>query len=125
VSVETAILLAVGVSVAASGWGLLTLLREDRAARARIEERRLTLEERRLTLEEQRVAPPVDAEEVPVDLQLRINAETETWARESMQSLVRELYMKHRNWDSVRAEMGRLDAQTMLAPPGWSQTGVA
>jgi hypothetical protein len=124
--VDTAILLVLTVSMAACGWGLLSLAREDRAQRAQLEERRLTLEERRLTLEEQRAILPASVEEdIPVDLQLRINAETETWARDSMQALARELYMKHRNWDSVRAEMGRMDAQAMLAPPGWSQTGMA
>ncbi len=110
------VLAAIGAVAAAA---VLTQWLRDRRA---IEEKKLALEERRLALEEQRSASTLDPEEVPVDLQMRCNAETEDWAREQLRSLVTQLYAKHKNWDSVRTELYKLDMVSASAEHGWSIT---
>lgn len=96
--------------------------RLDVAERTR---RQLDLEERRLALEERRMAATLEPEEMPLDLRVQIDRETETWAREQLESLVRQLHAKHRSWNAVRAEMSRLVQAAELADAGWSQTRVS
>ena len=93
-------------------------LREMRVVR----ERQFALEERRLALEEQRQAASEEMPEMPLDLVMRCNAETEIWAREQMRSVVSQLWVKHKNWDGVRTEMAALDAAAIALEMGWSQT---
>lgn len=107
-------------TLAALAW--LELWRRDVAARTR---RQLDLEERRLSLEERRMAATLEPEEMPLDLRVQIDRETETWAREQLESLVRQLHGKHRNWDAVRTELSRLVQVAETADAGWSQTRVS
>lgn len=107
--------------------GGLALWRVDRlwqrvhASRQAVQERELALREREMALMEKRVQEPDEAMQLPTDLQLRVNAESQQWAREQMLSLVRQLYGKHKNWDAVRMEVQQLDAQAVMAEFGWSQ----
>lgn len=87
-----------------------------------LDEQRVALEERRIALEEQRVAANEDMPAMPLDLVMRCNNETETWAREQMRSVVQQLWSKHRSWDGVRSEMAAMDAAALAAEMGWSQT---
>lgn len=84
--------------------------------------RRLALEERRLALEERRQASHEDMPEMPLDLMMRCNNETELWAREQMRTVVQQLWAKHRTWDGVRTEMAALDAASVALEMGWSQS---
>lgn len=111
----TVAVLMVGLVGGALG---MAWLRDTRALR----ERQLALEERRLALEEQRVASNEDMPEMPLDLAMRCNNETEIWAREQMRSVVQQLWAKHKNWDGVRTEMAALDAAAVALEMGWSQT---
>ena len=102
--------------------GAVWAWRDLRRAALRLEGRRLDIEERRLRLDESRGAASLDPEEMPVDLLMRCEQETEEWAREQLRSLVRQLYAQHKNWDSVRLELSKLDMQAVHAEPGWSIT---
>lgn len=100
----------------------MALQRDQAAAERALEERKLALEERRLAMEEKRLAANLEPEEVPVDLQMRYNGETEPWAREQVKGLIQELFGRHKSWDAVRAELQRLDAVADGSTAGWSQT---
>lgn len=100
------------------------LARARIAAQAAEASRRLALEERRLALEEKRVVATLEPEEVPADLRLRYEMETETWAREQMRALIRELFEQHKSWDAVRQQLGQLDMTVAHRELGWSQTRV-
>lgn len=112
-------------------WGLMLFrehLAQQRAkaeALRTIEQFKLALEERRLALEEKRLASNLEPEEIPIDLQMRYNGETEPWAREQVKGLIQELFGRHKNWDAVRAELQRLDSVANGAEAGWSQTRAA
>lgn len=93
-------------------------MRDTRALR----ERALALEERRLALEEKRQAALEDMPEMPLDLVMRCNNETELWAREQMRAVVQQLWAKHRSWDGVRTEVAALDAAAVALEMGWSQS---
>lgn len=79
---------------------------------------------RHLQLEERRAASTLEPEELPVDLQMRVNRETEVWAREQVRAVVAELYARHKDWSAVRSELDRLDRSASASPTGWSQTEV-
>lgn len=87
-----------------------------------LDEQRLALETRRLALEEQRAAAIEDMPAMPLDLVMRCNNETETWAREQMRSVVQQLWAKHRSWEGVRSEMAAMDAAALASEMGWSQS---
>lgn len=103
----------------------LALQRSQVEAERALEERKLALEERRLAMEEKRLAANLEPEEIPVDLQMRYNGETEPWAREQVKGLIQELFGRHKSWDAVRAELQRLDSVANGAEAGWSQTRAA
>lgn len=110
--------------------GLLVVWRLERAARAvwrarlALQERELAIREREVSLTEQRQAMTLDAVDVPQDLQARIRAESELWAQEQLRSLIQQLYARHKDWDLVRAEVSAMDAASIMAEHGWSQTSV-
>lgn len=106
-------------------WRAEAALRTLFAQRTRLQERELTLRERELAMLEERQAASLDPEEMPVDLLMRCAAETEDWARDQLRSLVQQLYMRHKNWDSVRTEMAKLDMAAAHADAGWSITRMA
>lgn len=112
--------LAVGLALV--GWRVEAGLRALAAQRIKLQARELALAERRLALEEQRQAANEDMPAMPLDLVMRCNNETETWAREQMRSVVQQLWGKHRNWDGVRTEMAAMDAAALASEMGWSQT---
>lgn len=118
--------LALGMLIAGglAWWRLERFLRERQAVLTAAANRRLAMEERKLALEERRLAATLEPEDIPADLRVRFEGETEPWAREQMRSLIRELHNEYRNWDSVRQAMGQLDAQVAHREPGWSQTQV-
>lgn len=103
----------------------LALQRTQAETARALEERKLALEERRLAMEEKRLAANLEPEEIPVDLQMRYNGETEVWAREQVKGLIQELFGRHKNWDAVRAELQRLDSVANGSEAGWSQTRAA
>ena len=111
--------------------GLLGVVwRGERAWRAWLDRRQqldaqtLALKERELALAERRAASVGEMPPLPLDLQTRVNAETEAWARGELQALVQQLWTKHQAWDPVRAELAELDAQALARELGWSQTRV-
>lgn len=103
----------------------LALQRSKAEALRTIEQFKLALEERRLALEEKRLSANLEPEEIPIDLQMRYNGETEVWAREQVKGLIQELFGRHKNWDAVRAELQRLDSVANGSEAGWSQTRAA
>ena len=105
-------------------WRVEGVLRQAAEARRQLQERELALRERELALLEQRQAASLEPDEMPVDLMMRCAAETEDWAREQLRSLVQQLYSKHKNWDSVRTELMKLDMIASNADAGWSLTRV-
>jgi len=118
---ETLLLTAAGLLVA---WRVEAALREMTRGRQVVHERELQLRERELALVEQRQTSALDPEEIPIDLAMRCNGETEPWAREQLRSLVQQLYGKHQHWDSVRTELMKLDMLSSSAETGWSITRV-
>jgi hypothetical protein len=91
----------------------------------RVSSEKHALESRRLMLEERRSAASLEPEQLPADLQMRVERETEVWAREQLRALLVELYGRHQNWSAVRSELDRLDRQSNGdLSPGWSQTEV-
>lgn len=124
-------LAAVLAGVALVGWRLERVLRERIAlertkaeALRSIQELKLAIRERQLALEEQRLAANLEPEEVPADLRLRYEQETEPWAREQLRALIRELHAQFKSWDGVRTALGQLDAHAAHMDRGWSQTTV-
>lgn len=115
---------AVILALALVAWRAERLARAVLEARQVARSRELAIAERRLTLEEMRQAAVLEPEEVPVDLRLRYEMETESWAKEQMRSLIRELYAEHKNWDAVRHQISHLDVAAGMQEPGWSQTQV-
>lgn len=116
------VLAAVLAGVALVGWRLERVLRERMALQRAQVERELAIRERQIALEERRVAATLEPEEVPVDLRLRYERETEPWARDQMRALIRELFDQFKTWDGVRMALGQLDAQAAHMERGWSQT---
>lgn len=107
------------------GWRIDGLIRSFMASRRAVEERTLSLRERELLLAERRAEGSEEMPALPLDLQARVNRETEPWAREQVSSLVQQLWRKHRAWDPVRHEMSTADAHAVISELGWSQiTGV-
>lgn len=90
----------------------------------RVQAQKHELESRRLLLEEKRAAAVLEPEEMPVDLRMRVDRETETWAREQLRALVVELFGRFKDWNAVRTELDRMDRQANGGTPGWSQTEV-
>lgn len=117
-------LLAVCVGSGVALWRVERFVRDRQTRLDAAAERRLAIEERKLALEERRLASTLEPEEVPADLRVRYELETEPWARDQMRSLIRELHNEYRNWDSVRQALGQLDTQVAHREPGWSQTQV-
>lgn len=113
-----AILAALLLGVA--GLGYRALLAFEKVAAQKHE-----LATRHLQLEEKRAAAALEPEELPVDLQMRVNRETEVWAREQVRAVITELFVRHKDWAAVRTELDRLDRQANGAPTGWSQTEVS
>lgn len=110
--------------VAVIAWRVESVLRVRTAWRRHLEERELALRERELALTERRSAVMDEVPELPLDLKLRCNSETELWAKEQMRSVVEQLWRKHGDWDRVRSEVSQMDAQAVMAELGWSQTEV-
>lgn len=117
-------LLAVCVGSGVVLWRVERFVRERQAILNAAAARRLAMEERKLALEERRLAATLEPEDIPADLRVRVDGETEPWARDQMRSLIRELHNEYRNWDSVRQALGQLDTQVAHREPGWSQTQV-
>lgn len=115
---------ACAAAVVFGAWRAELLMRERmRIVRAQMEHA-MAMRERELALEEARRAASLEPEDVPVDLRLRYERETEPWAREQMRALIRELHGQCKNWDGVRQALGQLDAQAAHLDRGWSQTTV-
>lgn len=109
------------LALAAAGvWLGAQALRDRRV----LTERRLALQERELALQERRAEGIEEMPPLPADLQMRVNAETELWARDQVRALVQQLWNKHKQWDAVRAEMSNADAAAVMQTFGWSQTSV-
>lgn len=106
-------------------WRVEAFVRQAATQKHQLQEREMALRERELALQEERQRATLDPEEMPVDLAMRCAAETEDWAREQLRSLVVQLYGKHKNWDSVRTELMKLDMVAANAEAGWSLTRIA
>jgi hypothetical protein len=105
-------------------WRLEGVVRVYLAQQRDREQRELGIREREVTLAERRAEGIEEMPPLPLDLQSRVNLETEDWAREQVRSLVQQLWTKHKHWDPVRAELANLDAQAVMSELGWSQTRV-
>lgn len=105
-------------------WRLEGVVRAYLAQQREQTARELTIREREMTLAEKRAEGSEEMPALPLDLQVRVNTETEDWARDQVRSLVQQLWTKHKAWDPVRAELANLDAQAVMSELGWSQTRV-
>ena len=118
--VATLVCLTLGVVA----WRVEAGVRLMAKQRVQLRERELALRERELALQEERQRASLDPEDMPIDLAMRCESETEDWARAQLRSLVQQLYGKFKNWDSVRTELMKLDMVSASAEHGWSLTRV-
>jgi hypothetical protein len=119
--VTTALLV---VAALAALWRAERVLTAALKTKAELQVKELELQGRRVALEEKRMSASLEPDEIPIDLRARYMGETQDWAREQVRSLIQQLYAQHKNWDSVRADLTQLDAESASASGGWSQTTV-
>jgi hypothetical protein len=81
----------------------------QRAADQRLADREATLREKyyqldldRFDAEQRKAVPPKGRSEMPSDLEAKINAWEDDWAREDERRAVLELYGEYGDWDLVR-----------------------
>jgi hypothetical protein len=121
---DTLALVLATAALTVLGWRVEHIVRAWLASRDAFEARTLAIREREVALAEQRAQGSEEMPPLPLDLVGRVNGETEPWAREQVQSLVQQLWRKHKAWDAVRSELATLDAHAVMAEQGWSQTGL-
>ena len=105
-------------------WRVERVVREYLQVRRETTTRELVLRERAQTLEETRAEGTEEMPPLPIDLQVRVHAETEGWAREQVRAIVQQLWNKHKAWDPVRSELANIDAASLMQDMGWSQSSV-